>query len=45
MVQTNAKKVIANVIPRKTGLKNFKEDDPRLPAAQEPILLKLEKAA
>lgn len=47
MLNTNAKKVIANVVPRRTGgpVKNFKEDDPRLPAAQEPILTKLEKAS
>ena len=47
LLQTNAKKVLAIVVPRRTGgpIRNLKEDDPRLQAIQDPIMAKLDKLA
>lgn len=37
------KRVIAQLVPRKAHIKNFKEDDPRLQGVQNVILKKLNK--
>jgi hypothetical protein len=42
-LSSNAKKVIVQVVPRKAPIKNFRDDDPRLPMVQAGVLGKLEK--
>ena len=44
-LSTNAKKVIVQVVPRRVQIKNFKDDDSRLPTVQSQVLEKLERQA
>jgi hypothetical protein len=39
---SNAKRILANVVPRKAIIKNFFEDDTRLPGVQMTIMKKID---
>ena len=39
---SNAKRILVNVVPRKAVIKNFNEEDPRLPAVQSTVMKKVE---
>lgn len=39
---TNAKRIFVNVVPRRAVIKNFQDDDPRLPAVQITIMKKVD---